>query len=118
MGIIRAMGSQMTNETKDVSIEILVGAESDKEGEKSIFDTAARVIAPIRTNTSHVTQSLSEFCQAFAAGIEGAANALTKYELQTVEMKVELNTKGEVRLIASGSAELKGGIKLVFHRKP
>lgn len=108
----------MTDKPKDVSIEILVGADSDKQGEKSIFDTAARVLAPIRTNTSHVTQSLSVFCEAFAAGIEGATNAMTKYELQTVELKVELNTKGEVRLIASASAELKGGIKLVFHRKP
>jgi len=102
----------------DAPIEILVSADSAGQGEKSIFDATARVLAPIRTNTSQVTQHLTAFCQAFAAGIEGAATALRKYELHTIEMHVELNTKGEVRLIASGSAELKGGIKLVFNRTP
>jgi hypothetical protein len=102
----------------DVEIEIVVSGSSDGQGEKSLFDQAARGLAPIRANTSEITQSLTAFCQAFAAGIEGAADALAKYELDKVEMNVELNAKGGVRLIASASAELKGGIKLIFKRKP
>jgi hypothetical protein len=102
----------------NVPIEIVVGMDAGRAGEKSLFDAAARVLAPITANTSDVTHNLTVFCQAFASGIEGAANALAHYELDKIEMTIELNAKGQVRLIASASAELKGGIKLVFARKP
>jgi hypothetical protein len=101
----------------DAQIEILVRPESDREGTKSLFESTAQVLTPIRTSTHDLTRNLAVFCQAFAEGIEGVADALMKYELSQIELTVELNAKGEVRLIASASTEIKGGIKLVFKRK-
>jgi hypothetical protein len=101
----------------DAEIEIVVAAESQTAGEKSLFDATARILAPVPAKTSEIAGNLAVFCQAFSAGIEKATDALTNYQLDKIEMAVELNAKGQVRLIASASTELKGGLKLVFIRK-
>jgi hypothetical protein len=100
----------------DVEIEMLVESEPS-EGEKSIFDAATRAVAPVRATTSQLSQTISQFCLSFSEGIEGAAKGLKDYRLETIEMNIELTAKGEVRLIASASSELKGGLKLVFGLK-
>jgi hypothetical protein len=101
----------------DIEIEILIGIDPAEQGEKSIFDGAARSLSSIRTTASAVTKNLAAFSECFSAGISSATAAIANYELSTVELIIELNAKGEVRLIAAGSSEVKSGIKLVFTRK-
>ncbi|WP_400767215.1 hypothetical protein [Methylosinus sporium] len=101
----------------DLEFEIVVSDPEKNPGEKSLFDRTVRGAPPIIASASDVTKNINTFCQAFVGGIEGAVGALTKYQLDKIEINVELNAKGEVRLIASASTELKGGIKLIFIRK-
>jgi hypothetical protein len=39
------------------------------------------------------------------------------YELTHIELLVETTAKGEIRFIGGASAEIKGGIKIVFERQ-
>jgi hypothetical protein len=72
---------------------------------------AVRDVSP-----EELRERFQEFCIRLGVALEGLAVPGGLMKLDQVELSVELTSKGEIRLLASAAAEVKGGIKLVFKR--
>jgi hypothetical protein len=83
---------------ESISIEAFVATDTDSIGERSIFDLTDRAATLIRTDTSQMTKTLGDFCNAFADGIQEVARvfAKDKYALDAIELSVEITSKGEI----------------------
>jgi hypothetical protein len=57
-----------------------------------------------------------EFCISLNSALQNLTLPVSEMSLDQIELSVELTSKGEVRMIASASAEIKGGFKLIFKR--
>jgi len=82
-------------------------------------DSVTRSVSNYSTFTDIFSQKLGEFCDSFAKGIDPVNSRLSHYMLDTIEMHIELTSKGEIRLVAAANADVRGAIKLTFRaRRP
>lgn len=64
-------------------------------------------------------EQLAEFAKGMGEALEGIREIAGGFELQEVEVHAEVSADGKVSLLGSGaSAGVKGGLKLVFKRRP
>ena len=79
-----------------------------------------KVIQAVReVKPEELRERFREFCTLLAQAFDGFTFPLASaMSLDEIELSVELTSKGEVRLVASAAAEVKGGIKLVFKKRP
>ncbi len=98
---------------------MIVYSEFERQtGEKSILDTSQRLVDRVGTVSSNtLAKNLESFCEQVGEVFDGVSAVVKNYQLDTVEITVEVSAKGEVRLIGSASSELRGGLKLIFSRQ-
>lgn len=85
---------------------------------KGIWDTAAAwVNKQSNVAIDKLETNLKQFCETFLLATSKLDDLTAAYELSEIELSIDVTSKGEVRLISSAGAEIKGGIKLVFSRK-
>jgi hypothetical protein len=99
----------------NTKIDVLVREIDAVEGTKA-WGTPQFLEKFVTLDTTSIVQSLTQFSSGISHTLSGVAAAMPGFSLDSLELTVELTGKGEVRLIAAASAELKGGIKLVFAR--
>jgi hypothetical protein len=100
---------------EDLPIDVWVRDVDVAEGAKA-WGVSSIVDKLVSLDTKEMVNSLKEFSAAISASLSGTADRISDFALNSLEFTVELTAKGEVRLIAAASTELKGGIKLVFSR--
>jgi hypothetical protein len=98
---------------------VIVYSEFEREtGEKSILGASQRLVDRIGTVSSNtLARNLESFCEQVGEAFDGVSAVVKNYQLDTVEITVEVSAKGEVRLVGSASTELRGGLKLIFSRQ-
>ena len=92
--------------------------DDSTDGQKGLFGAAGHI--SVRTavlDSDDLARNLSAVCGRLADAFRKVHDAAGAYELECVEVTLDLTAKGEVRMIASVSSEIKGGMKLVFRRK-
>jgi hypothetical protein len=104
--------------TTERGVLITAMEDDDTIGEKGIFANAQRTIRRVGWAAPEIIgENLGNLCRNIGTALDQAQVALERYELATIELIVEVNTKGEVRFVGSVGAEIKGGLKLVFERR-
>jgi hypothetical protein len=89
----------------------------DLDGEKGLFSGARSLSTRIGSiSGGDLAANLSTVCSRLAEVFRSAQRATGEFALEEFEVTLDLTASGEVRLIGSASAELHGGIKLVFRR--
>jgi hypothetical protein len=87
-------------------------------GEKGFFDASRRLADKVGTVSSDVlAKNLQSFCEEIGEGFDGISTVLKHYQLDSVEITVQVSATGEVRLVGGASTELSGGLKLIFSRQ-
>jgi hypothetical protein len=105
---------------KAETVEVLVGGEETKTPDTKIVENAVQVDA------EKLEQEMSRFLlvvdKVFTRAEEQTQVKTGKksgMQLDEIELTVEINGEGQVKLLGSGAkAGGKGGIKLTFKRKP
>jgi hypothetical protein len=64
-----------------------------------------------------LAKNLQSFCEEIGEAFDGVSTAVKNYQLDSVEITVQVSASGEVRMIGGVSAELTGGLKLIFSRQ-
>jgi hypothetical protein len=94
-------------------ISIVVHDTAD-EGSKGLYDMGSvaltRVVELTEEQFAEAVSRVSSLVQRSLA----SSSPVGAYKLSSVELSLELTTKGEVRLIAAGSIEASGCIKITF----
>ncbi len=86
-------------------------------GEKGIFSGSKGMPARIgQVDSDELGQNLSTICTRLAEAFRKTQEATGAFDLDEFEVTLDLSAKGEVRVIASVSSEIRGGLKLVFRR--
>jgi len=84
-----------------------------------LFAATSRLVKKIGSlNVADVAINLEGFCKQIGNITKNLMVAVHGYHLESLELSVDITAKGEVRLIASASSEIKGGLKLVFKKLP
>lgn len=92
--------------------------EDPADGQKGLFGAAGHLgTRSAVLDSDELARNLSAICERLAGAFRQVHDAAGAYELECVEVTLDLTAKGEVRLIASVSSEIKGGMKLVFRRR-
>ena len=97
----------------------IIYADSGDTGEKGLLSpvkTASSKIGAV--DTEQLADNLSAPCRKFVNVFRAAQHASDGYEVDSFEVAVDVAARGEVRLVASASGELYGGVKPVFRRVP
>ncbi|MER5543460.1 Pepco domain-containing protein [Streptomyces sp. NPDC001118] len=88
------------------------------DGEKSVFGrTRAAVTQVTRISSDVLARGVADLCQYVGGVFDQASTASDTLELTGLEVHVQVTGKGEVRLVGAASAEVNGGMKLIFQRK-
>jgi hypothetical protein len=88
------------------------------DGEKAIFGRAREAAVRVTdVGAEKLARSVTEVCRYVGTVFEDASTAVADLELRSLEVQLEVTSKGEVRLIGAASVEVKGGLKLVFARR-
>jgi hypothetical protein len=95
-------------------MEVRVSQELANGRDKWSIDGVTKSVPNFNTFADLLSQKLGEFCDTFATGIDPVKSRAAHYMLDAIEMYVELTSKGEIRLVASANADVKGAIKLTF----
>ena len=95
-------------------MEVRVSPELPFGRDKWSTEDVTKSVSNFSTFADLFSQKLGEFCDAFARGIDPVKSKSAHYMLDTIEMYIELTSKGEIRLVASANADVKGAIKLIF----
>jgi hypothetical protein len=108
-------------EPKSVTKQIVVISreeeETSKDGSKGVFTRGREVlmhVAPL--NVADFSDNLQTLCSQLGEIFERITPRIRAYDLDSIELTVELTAKGEVRLVGCVGTELKGGLKLSFRR--
>jgi hypothetical protein len=90
-----------------------------QQGAKNIWNTSIPTVRKLGVlDTAKLADNLKELCKHLGTVFDKVTTAVENYELQTVEVVIDITAKGEVKLLGSGvSGDMKGGIKLVFSRQ-
>jgi hypothetical protein len=95
-------------------MEVRVSQELAHGRDKWSTEGVTKSVPNFNTFADLLSQKLGEFCDTFATGIDPVNSRTAHYMLDAIEMYVELTSKGEIRLVASANADVKGAIKLTF----
>jgi hypothetical protein len=99
-------------------ISIITFQQDDVEGEKGVFSRPREVLVHVSSlATAALADNVSELCRHIGTIFRSASTAASELELQSLQVQIEISAKGEVRLVGAASAELTGGITLIFSRK-
>ncbi len=94
-----------------------VVVDADEEaGSKGFFDQTRAMNTVVAFDMDILATKIREFSSAFG-GLFSSISASEAMNLEQIELSIELTAKGEIRLIAAGSIETKGAVKLTFKRK-
>jgi len=89
-----------------------------QSGEKGIFDASRRLVDKVGYVSSDVlAKNLQSFCEEIGEAFDGVSTVVKNYQLDAVELTVQVSATGEVRLVGGASAQLTGGLKLIFSRQ-
>jgi hypothetical protein len=98
-------------------ITIISSEFEHRAGERGIFD-ARRMVDKVGTVSSDVlAKNLRSFCEGIGEAFDGVSTAVRNYQLDSVEITVQVMASGEVRMVGGASAQLTGGLKLTFSRQ-
>src|SRR3712207_3949376 len=97
----------------------IVSSEFEHQpGEKGFFDAPQRLADKVGTVGSDVlAKNLQSFCEEIGEAFDGISTVVKNYQLDSVEISVQVSASGEVRLVGGASTQLTGGLKLVFSRQ-
>ncbi len=99
-------------------ISIITLQQDVTEGEKGIFTQPREALAHVSSlATATLADNVSELCRHIGTVFRSASTAVSELELQSFQVQIEISARGEVRLIGAASAELTGGITLIFSKK-
>lgn len=88
------------------------------DGEKSFLSRTRTAVTQItRISSDTLAQNVATLCQYVGGVFEQASTASDTLELTGLEVHVQVTAKGEVRLVGATSAEVNGGMKLIFQRR-
>jgi len=89
-------------------------APASKDG---MFGAISRSVTRVGAlKTGDVATNLEHLCKQIGTMTAGLADVLKGYIMESLELSIDITAKGEVRLIASASTEVRGGLKLTFKR--
>jgi hypothetical protein len=99
-------------------ITIISSEFEQRPGEKDIFDASRRLAEKVGTVSSEVlANNLQSFCEGIGEAFDGVTTVVKNYQLDSVEITVQVSASGEVRLVGGASTQLTGGLKLIFSRQ-
>lgn len=99
------------------AITVLYDDIETTSGEKSMFRSAASrtpKVGPL--DATALQENLTELTAQLSDVLQNVDTPERAFGLGQFEITVELTAKGELRLIGSVGAEVKGGLKLIFSR--
>jgi hypothetical protein len=106
------------SEASASGITILSSEFEHQPGEKGFFDASRRLADKVGTVSSDVlAKNLQSFCEEIGEAFDGVSTVVKNYQMDSVEITVQVSASGEVRLIGGASTELTGGLKLIFSRQ-
>ncbi|MEV6399750.1 hypothetical protein AB0M39_34035 [Streptomyces sp. NPDC051907] len=109
----------MSSDHLDAQVPVITVDYGVDDGEKSVFTRTRTAVTHItRVSSDVLAQNVATLCQYVGEVFEQASTASDTLELTGLEVHVQVTGKGEVRLIGATSAEVNGGMKLIFQRKP
>ena len=112
------MESTVVDVTDESRISVITFQQDDAEGEKGVFTRPREVLVHVSSlATATLADNVSELCRHIGAVFRSASTAASELELQSLQVQIEISATGEVRLVGAASAELTGGITLIFTRK-
>jgi len=98
-------------------ITIISSEFEHQPGQKDFFD-ARRLADKVGTVSSDVlANNLQSFCEEIGEAFDGVSTVVKNYQLDSVEITVQVSATGEVRLVGGASVQLTGGLKLIFSRQ-
>jgi hypothetical protein len=104
--------------TSASGITIVSSEFEHQTGEKGFFDAPQRLADKVGTVSSDVlAKNLQSFCEEIGEAFDGVSTAVKNYQLDSVEITVQVSASGEVRMIGGASVQLTGGLKLTFSRQ-
>ncbi|GGN81491.1 hypothetical protein GCM10011579_068120 [Streptomyces albiflavescens] len=108
----------MSSEQPGTGVPVVTVDYGVDDGEKSVFSrTRAAVTHVTRISSDILAQNVADLCQYVGGVFDRASTASDTLELTGLEVHVQVTGKGEVRLVGATSAEVNGGMKLIFQRK-
>jgi len=100
------------------SIAVVYSDYDAVEGEKAIFGGAKRAVTKMGVlDTAALADSLDSFCSDLGVVFERIGTAIGRYDLESIDVTIEVTAKGEIRLVGSAGVEVRGGLKLTFARQ-
>lgn len=107
----------MSDNIEQSSILVIYEDLEEVEGTKGIFGSALHAAQKIGVlNTEALTNNLKWFCNQMIGMFHGITTSVKNYELDKIEIVIEVTAKGEIKLVGGVSSDLKGGVKLVFQK--
>jgi hypothetical protein len=106
------------SEASASGITILSSEFEHQPGEKGFFDASRRLADKVGTVSSDVlAKNLQSFCEEIGEAFDRVSTVVKSYQLDAVEITVQVSASGEVRLVGGASTQLTGGLKLIFSRQ-
>jgi hypothetical protein len=97
-----------------ITLDVVTTADVP-EAEKGFFSSAPGVKHSVQSiSVAALGERLEAAMRAVSEAITRAAASTETLQVERAEISLEITAKGEVRLIASGSLETKGAIKLTI----
>jgi hypothetical protein len=91
----------------------IVSSEFEHQpGEKGISRRLADKVGTVDSEV--LAKHLQSFCEEIGEAFDGVSTVVKNYQLDSVEITVQVSASGEVRLVGGVSTELTGGLKLIF----
>jgi hypothetical protein len=108
----------MTNED-DQAISVIYTDFGAVEGEKGVFAVGRQAVTRVADlDVRTLSANLTSLTARIGAAIDSGTAPARAFELESFEVTVEISAGGEIRLIGSVASEVRGGLKLVFRRRP
>lgn len=89
-----------------------------EDGAKGLFTRESQTTRRVANlDLTQFTSNLQAFCRQVGSVFDGVTTAIHNFEINSFELTLDVTAKGEVRFIGSVGTEVKGGLKVVFHKK-
>jgi hypothetical protein len=104
----------MTINSPPAAATLEIVTTGDTEGTKGFFTTptTGTVHSVMTLSVADLAERMESAMRAIGEAITRVATSPSAVSIEKAEISLEITAKGEVRLIASGSLETKGAIKL------
>ncbi|MEV6549246.1 hypothetical protein AB0M57_11095 [Streptomyces sp. NPDC051597] len=108
----------MSSEKPRTEVPVITVDYGVDDGEKSVFSrTRVAVTHVTRISADVLARGVADLCQYVGGVFDQASTASDTLELTGLEVHIQVTGKGEVRLVGATSAEINGGMKLIFQRR-